>query len=170
MDGTIEFFAVGTPKGQPRPRAFARNFGGKWQARIFEAGTAEAWKSQVTIAAQAHIPAEPIEGPIRVDLTFVFERPKNHFGSGKNSTRLKEGAPKYHTSKPDRDNLDKAVLDALTTLGFWRDDAQVVGGELWKEYATAGRSSGVNVRISRVYAFKADVYERQLDAAIGGGR
>ena len=37
----------------------------------------------------------------------------------------------FHSSKPDRDNLDKAVMDALKGLA-WIDDSQVCQGEIQK--------------------------------------
>ena len=51
---------------------------------------------------------------------------------------LKPNAPKWHTDKPDRDNADKAVLDALTNLGLWGDDKQVCDGRIRKFYVRPG--------------------------------
>ena len=122
----ISFFVSGEPKGQPRPRAFARKMGGKFVARVFDAGTAEAWKSCIAAAAAQHKPAEPIAGPVRLRLCFYLARPKGHYTGGKIERGLRATAPHYHTGKPDADNLAKAVMDALTQCGwFWLDDAQV---------------------------------------------
>lgn len=68
-----------------------------------------------------HQPKTPMEVPLRVDLLFFFRRPKSHF----NKKGLKKDAPKFHTKKPDIDNLIKFVLDALNKV-FWKDDSQVV--------------------------------------------
>ena len=111
--------------------------GNKYVARVFEAGTAEGWKSLIAAAAKPHTPPVPILGPVRVELTFVFPRPKSHYRTGKNAGVLRDDAPTWHTSKPDRDNLEKAVLDALTQLGgFWRDDSQVCAGSVSKRYGS----------------------------------
>lgn len=124
----IRFTVEGHPKGQPRARAFAF----KGRARMYDPGTAEGWKSCVAAAARPHLPATPLEGPIRLYLSFRFERPKSHFTKkGK-----RPDAPTYVAKKPDADNAAKAVMDALTQLGAWRDDAQVVILEIWKVYAT----------------------------------
>ncbi len=41
-------------------------------------------------------------------------------------------------SKPDRDNLEKLVLDAFTRSGrWWRDDSQIVDGRSRKVYGAA---------------------------------
>ena len=74
----------------------------------------------------------PWSGPLCVDFTFYFPRPKNHFRS---NGELKPSAPMWHTAKPDRDNADKSVLDALTNLGIWGDDKQVCDGRIRKLYA-----------------------------------
>ena len=57
-DRTISFSVDGEPKAQPRPKAFARNFGNKWQARVYDPGTAEGWKSLIAIAVKPHLPAQ----------------------------------------------------------------------------------------------------------------
>ena len=144
----ISFFAHGDPKGQPRPRAFARKFGAKWQARVYDAGTAEGWKSQVALAVKALNKGIVIpDGPIRVNSSFYFRRPKSHFRTGKNAHLLRDDAPEWHTQKPDRDNLDKAVLDALTQLGCWSDDCQVCAGEISKRWAPLGSGPGCLLEI-----------------------
>lgn len=141
----IEFRAYGNPRGQPRPRAFA--FHGK--ARVFDPGTAEGWKSDLAVAARPHLPAAPLEGALEVRLAFWFARPKSH------STKrgLRPDAPGWFTSKPDADNLAKAVLDAMTTLGFWRDDAQVSSLWIVKRYATEQDAPGVAVTVARIHGW-----------------
>ena len=49
------------------------------------------------------------------------------------SKRRKEEA-KYPVSKPDIDNVYKIVSDALNGI-VWKDDSQVVHGEIWKKYS-----------------------------------
>jgi Holliday junction resolvase RusA-like endonuclease len=134
---TISFAIQGVPKGQPRPRAFA--FKGK--ARVFDPGTAEAWKSQIAEAARPHLPAEPLGGPLVLSIDFYFPRPKKHFLK----TGLRLGAPTWFCSKPDADNAAKAVMDALTTLGLWHDDAQVVSLIVRKVFGSAAE---VGARVS----------------------
>ena len=152
MTPTISFFVPGEPKGQPRPRAFARNMGGgKFVARVFDSGTAEAWKACVAGEAAQHKPAAPINGAIRLRINFLIARPKGHFVAGKPERGLKDGAPFYHTAKPDSDNLAKAVMDALTQLGwFWRDDSQVAVLTSVKSYADSFIGTGAQVEISEV--------------------
>lgn len=141
----ITFRVHGEPKGQPRPRAFARVIHGKPTARVYDAGTAEAWKGYIALAARPHVPPTPLDGPIRLDAHFIFARPRKHYRTGKRSHELRPDAPLLHTSKPDRDNLDKALCDCLTQIGMWKDDAQVCAGEILK---TFGDQPGAVIRVS----------------------
>lgn len=147
----ISFFVSGEPKGQPRPRAFARKMGGKFVARVFDCGTAEAWKSQIAATAGLHRPAEPISGPVRLRIRFFMPRAKGHFVGGKPERGLKAGAPTHHTGKPDADNLAKAVMDALTQCGwFWIDDAQVAVLTVVKSYNESANGVGAYMEIGEV--------------------
>jgi Holliday junction resolvase RusA-like endonuclease len=157
----IEFDAEGEPKGQPRPRAFARKMGGKFVARVYDAGTAEGWKSQVAAAARPFL-AMPIEEPLALSLDFRMPRPKAHFGK----RGLKEWAPSFFTGRPDVDNLAKAVMDALTILGLWTEDALVVRLCASKRYIHTGERPGVHVRVVPAGETSLDRSERlvgQLD-------
>jgi Holliday junction resolvase RusA-like endonuclease len=145
---TIQFFVHGEPRGQPRPRAFARKFGNKYSARVYNPATAEGWKSQIAMAAKPYVPVTPLEGPLSVDLTFMLPRPKSHFRTGKHTEDLRSDAPTYHTSKPDSDNLSKAAYDCLTAIGFWRDDAQVCVGKTTKLYTD--KVPGCLIKVGRV--------------------
>jgi len=127
------FRANGIPKGQPRARAFAF----KGRARMYDPGTAEAWKSDIARACS------PMEGlrlpdPIRLCVTFYFPRPKSHYRT--NGT-LKDTAPRLiHDQKPDIDNCEKAILDALTHIGAWIDDDQVCETQILKRWEQPGES------------------------------
>jgi len=141
---SISFFVDGDPKGQPRPRAFARRMGNKFVARVYDSSTAEGWKSLIAQVAQPYR-GEPLAGPVRLKLTFIIRRPKKHFRSNKLEKGLRLDAPFYHTAKPDNDNLQKAVMDALTQLGgFWKDDAQVAIVDSSKVY---GQQTGCHIII-----------------------
>ena len=141
MRTSLKFFVAGIPKAQPRARATAR--GGF--ARVYDPGTADDWKMIVRSEARkawvATGDVTPFSGPTCVNLTFYFPRPKNHFKSQSAIARtasappiLKANAPNWHTSKPDKDNSEKAVLDALVNLGLLADDKQVCDGRTQKLY------------------------------------
>ena len=118
---------IGEPKGQPRPRAFARKMGAKYVARVYDADTADEWKRAVSVAC-CHTKYGALEGashaPFSVRMQFGFTRPQSHF-TKKGALTLNCLAD--HTKRPDIDNLVKAVMDAVTnTQLFWVDDSQVV--------------------------------------------
>mgnify|MGYP003626039206 FL=1 len=118
---TITAHIIGTPKPQPRVKAFSR--GG--HAGVYTPKTADEWKSAIAdqMCECANL---AIDGAVRVTMCFYMQRPKSHFRTGKYAHILKDTAPKHHTSKPDGDNLAKGVMDALTDIQVWKDDAQVV--------------------------------------------
>lgn len=142
----IEFFVAGIPKPQPRPRAFARMLpGGKAIARVYEAGTAEAWKGDVARASEAHRPAAPLEGPVALTLAFLLPRPKRLMRA-----KDPEEAIWAPDGRGDVDNLAKAVIDAMTVLRWWHDDAQVVQLGVTKHFAGKQEGSGVLIEVREI--------------------
>ena len=145
---TITFEVFGTPKGQPRARAFAQRFGNKYSARMYDPGTADEWKEQVYLALKRELDrlqVTPTLGAVRMTLTFSMPRPKAHYGK----RGLKEKAPKEPVGKPDIDNLTKLVLDVVTKDGrVWRDDSQVITLLAYKEYAEDGDKPGAWISIA----------------------
>ena len=80
-----------------------------------------------------HAPATPFTVALRVDVFFYFTRPASHYGTGSKSGILKPSAPLWKISKPDRDNLDKFVMDSMNKI-YWKDDSVVCAGEIIKKY------------------------------------
>jgi Holliday junction resolvase RusA-like endonuclease len=90
--------------------------------------------------------ARPVfHGPTRVDLVVVFARPKAHFTS---KGAIKPDAPAWHVSTPDCDNLAKGILDALTQIQMWPDDAQVCASGVIKRFASMDEASGCHITIN----------------------
>lgn len=141
---SLTIFVHGLPVAQPRPRAVAI----KGKARMYSPGTSNEWKACVIHALRGNAGLFPAGVPLRCDLTFYLPRPNGHFGSGKNLHTIKPSAPKRPTGKPDRDNLDKAVCDAITAAGVWRDDSQVTDGRIRKRYAWGSIGTGCNITIT----------------------
>ena len=138
----ISFVVLGEPKSQPRPKAMRR---GSF-VHIYTPATAKAWKGLVASAAKPFLSAAPIEGPLSLSLSFRFARPKSHFTS---KGALTKSARETHTTKPDADNLAKAVMDALTDVGLWRDDTQITQLSVEKDYCLPGESEGLTLTLSR---------------------
>ena len=130
MSRSLQLFIPGEPKAQPRPKA---RRAGK-HISIYTPATAKAWKEAVMagykglkVGRQVHWSKEK---PLQVSLEFWMPRPKIHFlKSG-----LRENAPVWHQTRPDCDNLAKAVLDALQDAQVFHEDSQVVKLTVVKRY------------------------------------
>lgn len=143
----FEFFAAGEPKGQPRARAVMRGA----RAGVFDPGTADGWKACVKLAAkEAGLHGAKLCGPLTLRLQFRFQRPAAHFKGGDRMKPLKADAAQFKTGKPDADNAAKAVMDALTDIGAWHDDAQVVNLVVRKEYEAS--AVGCSITVSEMEA------------------
>jgi Holliday junction resolvase RusA-like endonuclease len=75
----------------------------------------------------------PLDGPLELNVTFVFPRPKSHYGTGRNAGTLKKTAPIWCATKPDVDKLVRAVADSMTGI-VYRDDSQLVQVTAVKTY------------------------------------
>ena len=142
----ISFFVQGDPVGNPRVTP-SRIPG---HAFVPASHPIHGWKTRIALTANRERPATPLQGPVRVNLCFFFARPKGHFGTKKGVPYLKDAAPSWHIVKPDRDNLDKAVLDALTRAQFWIDDCQVCWGDIKKVYSNPSCPPGVAIIIEQL--------------------
>lgn len=140
----IRLAIVGTPAPQGSKVAFAARKGKKGARELTgkvvmleqTRKTLNPWRAAVTLQArrQYRRPA-PLDVPLSVGMVFLIERPKS--------------VRRPHPSvTPDLSKLVRAVEDALTDAGVWRDDALVVRyHELAKVYAAAGEQPGVRVSI-----------------------
>lgn len=87
-----------------------------------------AFKAQLALDIGAKMQGPPVEKPVKIGAKFFFPRPKRLL------TKSAPTGPIPYTSKPDLDNLIKAVKDAIKNIA-WKDDAQVYGyGDLGKFY------------------------------------
>jgi crossover junction endodeoxyribonuclease RusA len=136
-------------RGKPEPQGNARGFvvkgknGAKDRAVVATGVKASTplggWRSDLAAGARGAMGTRPLlEGPLRVRVVFVFPRPAGHYlpANSKRPVReLRSDAPIYHTSKPDVDKLQRALLDALK-LVVWHDDSQVADVRARKVYET----------------------------------
>lgn len=148
MPELIELTIFGDPKGQPRPRAFARRMGSKFVARVYDSDVADDWKAAVDGALLTRAIANELasrEGPFAVAMEFVFERPKSHFDA---RGLVKRQRSETHLQKPDLDNLAKLILDRITKSGrYWGDDAQVMSLQVSKHWRIDAGQSYCTLRI-----------------------
>jgi len=164
MDKSLAFFVKGQPKPQPRHRAIpfvkphAKNMLARDLKPICDMGTrmvlpgrGEAkytvhdWKDIIIAEAfAAKIGAymrDPISGAVKLSLVFRMHRPKYMSHKKYDPGRIP------HICTPDRDNLEKAVMDALTNAKLWKDDCIVFDGPIGKWYHAIGEDAGVEIRL-----------------------
>ncbi len=162
--------AQGSKHARPiyRGNGATRQFTGK-VAQQEQSRKVAPWRSDVKAAAEAALPDGWVlyDGPIAVQVVFIFARPKSHYGTGRNAHLLRDGAASRPTGKNvgDLDKLQRSTFDALTAAGVWGDDSQVVDVFAQKVY---GRRPGAFVTISpapRVTDFPDD---QDYDTGQGG--
>jgi Holliday junction resolvase RusA-like endonuclease len=143
LNNAISFFVPGVPKPAGSKKAFYNQKTGRAMITDDSGQPGKDWRSDVKTFAWRHRPESLLTGPVVMNLTFYFARPKGHFGTGRNSHLLKNSAPKHHIIKPDTTKVTRAVEDALTGV-IWKDDSQVVDQHIKKRYA---ETPGVHVEI-----------------------
>lgn len=139
-DGSVRFFVPGKPQGKGRPRAVAR---GKF-VRMYTPEKTASYESTVALAAsEAMGDRPPMEGPLAVVMRIALPVPASW------SNRKKAHAIDcivLPITKPDADNVIKAVFDAINGV-VWRDDTQVVDLRMIKRY---GERPGVLMQVEPV--------------------
>jgi crossover junction endodeoxyribonuclease RusA len=142
----LTIHAVGLPAPQGSKRGFVVN--GR-VAMVESSKKVKPWRQDVTAAAQAAATAagwETPAGPLRVDIVFYLPRPRYHYRTGAHAGELKPNAPVFVDKKPDKDKLERATCDALTSSGVIRDDAQIAAGLVEKRYADAATGAHITIR------------------------
>lgn len=125
----IQFTVYGAPVPQGSKRALGKNIVEMQSVRL------RTWRQDIAgQAREAMQGASPYLEPVDVRMMFFLSRPQAHFGTGRNSERLKPSAPIAPKVKPDLDKLVRAALDAMTGIVF-KDDSQVVSMTVSKLYA-----------------------------------
>jgi len=110
----MKIFISGEPIAQPRVKVSTK--GGFARAYTERDHPVHAYKQAIRLA-YVNEGGEILEGPIEIRIACWFERPKGH-----SKKRRKQAEPK--ATKPDLDNLAKAILDALSEIAY-NDDEQV---------------------------------------------
>lgn len=150
MKHVLSFTADGTPAPQGSKNTTAlKDKSGEYTGKVnvYESSKKlKPWRAVVAAAARA-ARGPTIEGPAILTIEFRLERPKGHYGTGRNAGKLKPSAPTHHLKKPDVDKLERGILDALTIAGIYKDDSQVVSVTSWKTFAD-NAPPGVTVHVS----------------------
>ena len=123
----ISVTVLGEPIPQGSMRAFVR--GGR-AAVTSDNPRLRSWRQDVaSVLAGA---GERFNGPVKLAVHFYLPRPASHFG--RRGTILPSAPPFPVGARADLDKLVRAIGDAATAAGVWRDDGQVVritASKLW---------------------------------------
>lgn len=75
---------------------------------------------------------------IMLQVEFIMTRPASH---------PKRGKTRPATKRPDLDKLTRAIKDAITSAGVYKDDSQVVEMHVRKRLAEEGEPTGCKIRL-----------------------
>lgn len=129
----MSFFVV----GDPGPQGSKRHVGN--HIMIEQSQKVKPWREAVALKAReaAHTEGWTLieEGALFVDLCFWMRAPKS-------TQRI------FHTTKPDRDKLERSTHDALMMAGcIIKDDSQIVGRHVYKHYALPNMMIGAYITL-----------------------
>lgn len=144
----VSFVVTGIPKAQPRARV-VRPVSMRGRSVSFTPdadGTLALWRQKIQLRAREALGGRRFTGPVHLSVLFVLPCPQDCRQS------------RWCTTKPDLDNLVKAVKDALTEMGAWTDDAQVVSCQLTKVQLPTARATGALIDIHRFGPDNLDVF------------
>lgn len=124
----ITFTVPGQPQGKGRAKIV--NIGGF--SRMATPQKTVAYEGLIAHVAQVAMQGRPmLEGPVAVNLFIDCQVP---ISWSQKKQRMALAGEVYPTTKPDKDNVIKAIYDGLNGV-VWRDDVQVVDGRQRKRYA-----------------------------------
>lgn len=112
--------------------------GGK--PRFFKKKKIESSERLLSLMLAQHRPAEPIGGALIVSVDWVYPWLLCHTKADKAKGRIP------CDTRPDVDNLCKTLMDCMTKVGFWSDDAQVASLLFRKWW---GEESGIGITIDQ---------------------
>lgn len=120
----------------PTAQARARHGVVNGHSMTYKSGPQRAAEQTLDALLAPHAPTAPMVGAVELQFRAVFPPPRS--ASKKARTAMLRGQL-HHVKKPDLDNLAKQLKDAMTRLGFWGDDRQVVRTVCEKRYGEVGR-------------------------------
>ena len=129
----MEFVVPGPPISQGSKNAYQR--GGRVILVESRHDELQGYRARVALAA-ARFQRPMLDEPVHMDVTFVLPRPKR---------------PKFDQPAvpPDVDKYQRAIFDALTEAGVWKDDSRVVSVTAVKRYAEPGERPQTRLVITR---------------------
>ena len=116
----------------PTPQERARHSSANGFHRSYKSGKQEANESIIEWHLLRHKPKVPLARPVSVEMRAYMPLPDTASKKAKAETLSMKLAP--HTHRPDVDNLEKQIFDALSRMRFWVDDSLVFHSSSTKLY------------------------------------
>lgn len=108
--------------------------------RFFKKKAQKGAENMLWALLQPHAPNEPLAGPLTLVCTFTFP-----WRAGEKKSVVRDFATYPIQTRPDVDNLFKALGDVMGGLRFWHDDAQLSSVCLHKQY---GDTPGITINLT----------------------
>lgn len=135
----VDLTVPGEPKGKARPR-FIRATGRAYtdpKTAAVEDRIRQEWRDRGGVVLP--------DGPLTLQLIAVMARPGGHWKKNGELSAAGERA-EWPLKKPDLDNIEKIVGDALQGHAF-HDDASIVHTVSWKRWAKPGEEAHMRIRV-----------------------
>ena len=160
-DYSYEHLCCFTVRGEPATQGSKRAFPFKRKDGTLGASVVsvsnkklKSWRAVVSDAATEAYGGELISDPIRLTVILELKRPKNHYGTGRNSMILKKNAPIFHYRNKDAIKMVRAIEDAITGI-VWRNDCQIAEHRIVKRWSPGG--SMAHIEIDRIVEHPSEV-------------
>jgi Holliday junction resolvase RusA-like endonuclease len=134
----MKIFIPGEPIAQPRVKVSTKN--GFARAYTERDHPIHAYKQAVSLA-YVNAGGEVLDGPVAIKIVCWFDRPKSH-------SKKRRQQPEPKATKPDLDNLGKAILDALNEIAY-NDDGQVCRLTVEKWYVGPYDAIGTIIEVTQ---------------------
>lgn len=161
---SIRFAVFGPPMPSPRARHGKAKMrrdpsADEWQRSIRDA--ARETLTGLTMAGEPEHETAVLAGdavfgsdPVQVVYELRVARPRSHYQGNDPLRMLRDTAPRWPGKRPDIDNYEKAIYDALgdwcrSGAILWLDDGQVVAVNQVERYAIDGESPGLRIAVGR---------------------
>lgn len=163
MSTTVTFEVPGAPQGKARPRFRVVKPKGKPEfVHVYTPAETMGYEKAIAWAAKAAMRGkEPMTGPVELCVTAVLPVPVSWSIKKRNAALVGDLWP---TGKPDFDNIEKVVADAVKGI-VWKDDSQVCTSNFRKRY---GKDPGLAVEVHELDQHALPLFRVPEDATARG--